>query len=231
VRQAAQHAIDQNALIAAVLSGEGTPSNQIVAGWNWGSDPSVVGYPYDLDKAKALLTEAGYPDGFKTTYTYMTGTQFDMMATAVQGMLDKVGIEVELNRLMRAAYKQIAMDAGHWEGMIFGPGTGRVDAAAPLIEYVADPTFWADSLKPADVVAAIEAAQSARDFATKQAKVREASRLITDKYCMYLMLYNSVGASVLQPYVHDSSFGGIPGATIWYTPATAWLGNEEPVIK
>jgi len=61
VRQATAYAIDQEGLVAGVLMGEGAVSNQYTFKGQWGYNPDVVGYPYNPDKAKKLLADAGYP--------------------------------------------------------------------------------------------------------------------------------------------------------------------------
>ena len=72
----------------------------------WGYDPSVTPYPYDPTKAKALLAEAGYPNGFEVEFDSFTGSIADHSkpAEAIVGYLQKVGIEVKLNVFEFAAF-------------------------------------------------------------------------------------------------------------------------------
>lgn len=65
VRQALNYAFDGAAIIASVASGQGVLTNQVFPEGRPGYDASLNGlYTYDLQKAKALLAEAGYTDGF-----------------------------------------------------------------------------------------------------------------------------------------------------------------------
>jgi peptide/nickel transport system substrate-binding protein len=65
VRQAINHAFDAQALLKAVQKGYGTPTTQIFPTTSPAYDPALDSkYPYDAAKAKALLAEAGYPNGF-----------------------------------------------------------------------------------------------------------------------------------------------------------------------
>ena len=66
VRRAIEYAIDKQALAKTFTLGFGQTSNQYAPPKAWGNNPNVKGYPYDPNKAKKLLAEAGYPKGFKT---------------------------------------------------------------------------------------------------------------------------------------------------------------------
>src|SRR5262245_11118971 len=64
VRMAINHAIDSQAIAKVVMAGYGTPSEQIAGRQHFGWSPNVKRLPYDQEKAKALLAEAGFPKGF-----------------------------------------------------------------------------------------------------------------------------------------------------------------------
>lgn len=102
VRQAVAHAIDREAIVNDILNGTGVLAN--------GPIPSVIGslygiedaeyYSYDPDKARSLLEEAGFGDGFETRFwapqsgSGMQSPRF--MGEAIQAMLADVGITVQL---------------------------------------------------------------------------------------------------------------------------------------
>ena len=65
VRQAINYAVDKDAIIANILDGFGKKlEGQVLSEEYWGYQAALEAYPYDPDKAKELLAEAGYPDGF-----------------------------------------------------------------------------------------------------------------------------------------------------------------------
>lgn len=104
VRQAVAHAIDVEALRRATLRGQGIPTGsmwtQFVNGWDQGSD---VRLPLDRARARALLAEAGYPNGFSLPLDCPVGT-YDEACQAIAAMLTQVGIRVRLNLMPNAQF-------------------------------------------------------------------------------------------------------------------------------
>ncbi|MGH2403574.1 MAG: ABC transporter substrate-binding protein [bacterium] len=109
VRQALNYAIDKDAMIRTVLLGNGKPANVWLFGPNVAGYTPTEGYPYNPDRAKALLEEAGWRagaggmrqrDGQPLRLTYATrkgGAPGDFeIAEQVQGMLRAVGVDVNL---------------------------------------------------------------------------------------------------------------------------------------
>jgi peptide/nickel transport system substrate-binding protein len=109
VRQALNLALDKEALMQFVFAGQGVPAVMYpigsygVAG---GADASLKPYPYDPQKAKQLLAEAGYPNGFETRiYSYVTADlpELNRLAEAVADYLGKVGVKAKITPMDRAA--------------------------------------------------------------------------------------------------------------------------------
>lgn len=75
VREALNHAIDRQALIDNVTFGLGTIAKTYRPEGTLYYNTELTGWPYDVEKAKALLAEAGYPDGFKTSMNIVTGRE------------------------------------------------------------------------------------------------------------------------------------------------------------
>ena len=94
VRQAINHAIDREAIVASLVGGDGEVINVPCYPMQFGCDSSAaVSYEYDPEKAKALLEEAGYGDGFSVK---MSSYRDRARAEAVQSYLAAVGIEADL---------------------------------------------------------------------------------------------------------------------------------------
>ena len=109
VRQALQYAIDKDQLIKVVLRGEAVPMvspfpKGVAGGYVEGLPP----YNYDPDKARALLAQAGYPDGFSISFNAPDGRylQDKQVAEAIAGQLEKVGIKADLETVEWSTYVQ-----------------------------------------------------------------------------------------------------------------------------
>ena len=106
VRQALNYAVDVNAILKSLYFGHGTRLATVVDKGALGYDPGVAPYPYDPAKAKALLAEAGHPNGFDVEFDSFTGSIADHAkpAEAIVGYLQKVGIRVKANVFEFAAF-------------------------------------------------------------------------------------------------------------------------------
>ncbi|MBD8554195.1 ABC transporter substrate-binding protein [Rhizobium sp. CFBP 8762] len=111
VRQALNMAINKER-ITRILNGRATAANQPLPPLMPGYDKGFTGYAYDVAKAKALLAEAGYADGFETVL-YSTNTDPQpRIAQAIQQDLAAVGVKAEV----RALAQSNVIAAGGTEG-------------------------------------------------------------------------------------------------------------------
>ena len=108
VRQALNYAVNKDAIVKDVLKGTGAASRGPVLPGTWGADPALKAYPYDPERAKKLLAEAGYPSGFSTTLWVPesgSGMQAPVaMSTVMQSNLKAVGVNVSLQTMEWGAY-------------------------------------------------------------------------------------------------------------------------------
>jgi peptide/nickel transport system substrate-binding protein len=96
VRQAMAHAIDRKAIIDGATYGYGVPIGAPFAPHNPYYVDLTGTYPYDLDAAKALLTEAGYPDGFSATLKLPPVAYARLSGQILASQFAKIGIELKL---------------------------------------------------------------------------------------------------------------------------------------
>ena len=108
VRQALNYAVNKDAIVKDVLKGTGAVSRGPVLPGTWGAEPALKAYPYDPQRARQLLAEAGYPNGFSTTLWVPesgSGMQSPVaMSTVMQSNLKAVGVNVALQTMEWGAY-------------------------------------------------------------------------------------------------------------------------------
>ncbi|WP_334175401.1 ABC transporter substrate-binding protein, partial [Pseudoxanthobacter sp.] len=101
VRQALNMAINKDRIVR-IVNGRATPANQPLPPLMPGYDKDYKGYAYDPARAKELLKEAGYPDGFATVL-YSTNTDPQpRIAQAIQQDLAAVGVKAEIKSLAQS---------------------------------------------------------------------------------------------------------------------------------
>lgn len=105
VRKALQMAIDRQTLLDKLYYGEGKLVNGISPPGLLGYNPDLPQIEYNPEKAKALLAEAGYPNGFDMEIAQVTDSPSTLkMNEAVQAMLGKVGVRVKINQMDESTY-------------------------------------------------------------------------------------------------------------------------------
>jgi peptide/nickel transport system substrate-binding protein len=101
VREALALAIDRDAIISRLMFGLGEKASQLSSPTMIGYNPDIPQTPYDPEKAKALLAEAGYPDGFSMTIAgpndrYVADGQ---ITQAVAQMFERVGLKMQVDTM------------------------------------------------------------------------------------------------------------------------------------
>ena len=118
VRQALNMAINKNAIIDAVFQGAGKVAKNPIPPTIWSYNDEVQDYPYDPEKAKALLAEAGYPDGFETDIWAMPvqrpyNPNARRMAEVIQADWAKVGVKAKIVSFEWGEYLKRSKDGEH----------------------------------------------------------------------------------------------------------------------
>lgn len=132
VRQAINHAINKQALINTVYHGYAKPAVLPLPPTLWGYNNDIKGYAYDPERARALLKEAGFENGFTTTLWAMPVARPYMpngrkAAEAIQGDLEKVGIKTKIVSYDWGTYLNKTQNGEHdmailgWTGDIGDP--------------------------------------------------------------------------------------------------------------
>lgn len=103
VRQALNYAVDVEAVIEGLLGGRGNRLATVFAPQTLGFDAGVQPYPYDPDRARSLLREAGVAEGFQVTMDYATLERKDVVE-AYAAQLGEVGLDVQLQGFELAVF-------------------------------------------------------------------------------------------------------------------------------
>jgi peptide/nickel transport system substrate-binding protein len=119
VRQAAEYALDKEALAKAFGFGYVQPAYQYCTPDSKAFDAKLTPRTYNTARAKQLMTEAGYPNGFKTTIIAAPMGLDTNLVNAVQAYLSAVGIQCSIQYPQAAAWSQYI--SGTWKnGVLMG---------------------------------------------------------------------------------------------------------------
>jgi len=118
VRQAINMAIDKQSIVDNIYMGMAIKAKNGIPPFMLGYNDNVEDYPYDPERAKELLVEAGYPDGFEVTLHVMPVARPYMfnphkIAEAIQSYLAVVGIRVKFYQVDWANYLQEMCSGKH----------------------------------------------------------------------------------------------------------------------
>ncbi|MFP4535639.1 MAG: glutathione ABC transporter substrate-binding protein [Spirochaetaceae bacterium] len=132
VRRALNYAVDKQSIVDGLFDGVFTVADAPVVPAVFGYE-SVGPYEYDPDRAKELLEEAGYPDGFSMTLHHPSGRYLldATVAEAVQDMLTEVGIDVTLETREWSSYLDFTSqppEEAEYDAFMLGWGTVTLDS-------------------------------------------------------------------------------------------------------
>lgn len=179
VRQAAYHAIDAQLIVDAVLDGFASPGSQIPDPATVGHNAQITRLPFDPDRARTLLRDAGFPDGFDLTVD-VTNDQFvnDVgVGQAVAQQLQQVGINAQVRARPSAAF----FDDKDKEFFIVGWSDDAFDFGRTAGNLLVTGAFFNDSqYSNPDFDALIETANSSVDPVERERLLKQANKLVMD---------------------------------------------------
>ncbi len=127
VRQALSMAINKDEVISGIYEGTGIPAVGPLAPDVFGYDPSVKPIEYNLDKAKELMKEAGYENGFSTTIWTNDNQERIKVAEYVQAKLKELNVDVKIEVMEWGAYLSQTAEGKH-DMFVLGWSTVTADA-------------------------------------------------------------------------------------------------------
>lgn len=138
VRRAMSRAINRQAIVDRLLEGQAEAAGQPQVPLSFGHDPSLAPDVYDPEGARALLAEAGYPDGFRLTLNGPSGRYVNDVAVleAVAQMFTQIGIVTDVATDPPATYFGKARD---YSVILVGYGSDTGEASSGLTSLLATP--------------------------------------------------------------------------------------------
>jgi peptide/nickel transport system substrate-binding protein len=220
VREAASYALDREALAKALGFGVFT------AGYQW-PRPGATGYieglarKYDPEKAKQLLKDAGYPDGFKSFITSGSNTT---NSVAVQGQLAKVGIQLDLDILEGTKYSDYITKGWH-NRVMCSPAASYQNFLVSVGQYYTTPNYYVSLKGPPGWETLYKDALSTVEV--EPAKVQALTRAMFDDVSVIPWMYMGLGHVYHKDnFLNDNGHFTQSYHKAW-TPENAWFSNPK----
>jgi peptide/nickel transport system substrate-binding protein len=189
VRQAINLAVDKQAVVDQIFGGfGGVLPGQLMGPTVFGFNPAVQAYPYDPARARALLAEAGFPNGFRTAVKYSASTLGATdVASATAENMTRVGIQTEIRLMEPAVLIAETREVGRRTGLYLLPGGGTFDGLSPLFTLDStNPRLYANNK---DLDRAIQAAQVELDIDKRRKFIQDANAIMRDDAPVVFMFF------------------------------------------
>lgn len=189
VRQAMKLVVDRPAMLQAVLQGRGAVGGDHPI---WSGDPYAlpVDRPRDIERARELLTEAGYADGLDVTlFSSDVRAIYPAMAVVYQQQAAEAGINVEIRQAPADSY----WDTTYMKEAFFCSNWAERPADQILNEAFRTGSTWNESFwSNAEFDRLLEDARREADFEARRELYRQAQRLIVEEGGVIVPSFNSV---------------------------------------
>jgi peptide/nickel transport system substrate-binding protein len=227
VREAAEYAINKEAIATKLGGPTAVPQYQWGPIGTYAYNPNLPARKYDPVKAKALLAEAGYPNGFKTTAFVGATIQYVRdMWLSVHEYWRQVGIDITYNQMTLATFLDKSRTG--WSNGVMD-GAPRIvpdwlSAAWGNFSTTSATQTMASKLRSADLDALMTKAKSTPDLAERDKLAKEVNKYIYDNI-LSIQIYSGggIGGSLYQKNVHN--VGGntnVWGSSVCWGNADVW---------
>jgi len=204
VRQAIKYAIDKKACVKSAAFGYGNPAYVfILKGTPYYS--SEFEYKQDIEKAKSLLVQAGYPDGFKDVLVTPLTPVEGPLGELAQSQLKNIGINLDVQKLEVATYIDRVFNKKDFGIMICGDtATGDPDVLLRRYFYSKSPRNIFNYKNP-EVDRLLDKARTTYDFEKRKQLYKEVGKILIEDSPM-IMLFQPMRFSACQNYVKGFVF-------------------------
>lgn len=230
VRQAINHAIDSDLIIKRLVRDKAYRAS----GWLPLSSPAfdqgMKPYAFDPEKAKKLLTEAGYPDGFEFEWTATPNESWGIpIVEAVIPMLAKVGIKVKVKPVETSALGGV-VTKGDFQAYIWSNTSGPDPLTALRCFHSSTPQSACNytTYKNPEVDKLLDAAGATDDPAKRLELLKKANAIIYDDAPVWFFNYNKA-VMAHQPWLHGLQANATELALQHYEDL--WIDASSPAAK
>ncbi len=203
VRKAITMAVNRADLIKYVLPGKAFMARGFLSPGLPGYDPKFPTLPYDLKKAKELLAEAGYPNGFTIESWQVKNDVTLRRNEAIQAMLREIGIDMKIVQMDKAAWREarangkIPMSLANWWADIGDP-----DNYLYVWFHSSQSRGFSSNYANPKVDELLEKARTSTDQATRLKMYQEAERIIINQDQAIAPLWHLKEYYLIQSWVH-----------------------------
>ncbi|MDX2224123.1 MAG: ABC transporter substrate-binding protein [Rhodospirillaceae bacterium] len=218
VRRALNLAVDREAIAGALWAGLVSPTGQVTPRGNPEHDPTIAPYPYDPAQAKALLAEAGFPDGFSFTTVMSSGTGGSHIRASFEQLaenLSRIGVKMTVRPVPWSQFVRGVLQ-GEWLGEAFGFEYETLPTGETLRPFRLHSCTWTHPWYCDEAIQPVIAAAKA-EF--EPAKRRELIHRVLRAYhdnAAAIVLFEQLGLDGVSPKLrgYDQMNGIIPFQTL-----------------
>jgi peptide/nickel transport system substrate-binding protein len=224
VRQAINYGFDRQGLANTLGYGLWEVVNQPAVAGQFGHVDNCP-YTYDVTKAKQLMKESNYPNGFKTTFISSTTVVKDPLV-AIQAQLADIGITAELKMVEYAAWNDLVAKGWDTNALLWASqGATDTNYVAFLDRYYgAKSNRYPVMARPAGLTELIDKALATPDYASEKSLCLQAVKMTVDD-ATTIPVYCGSAAYVLTNRVHDTYFSNVGGSGFRWSVEKAWLSK------
>ncbi|MFV0474735.1 MAG: ABC transporter substrate-binding protein [Pikeienuella sp.] len=227
VRQAINYAINSRLIIEKLAKNKAFPATGWLPVSSPAFDPNQTPYEYDPEKAKALLAEAGYADGFEFEVTASPNESWGVpIVEAILPMLQQVGITVRPRPVESGALAS-HITSGDFQAYIWSNTSGPDPLSAMRCFYSKTPQSACNytAFSNAEFDKVFEAAEAERDPAKQLDLLRQANNIVQEEAPVWFFNYNKA-VMAYQPWVHGLAANATEMAMQPYDEI--WLDDSAP---
>lgn len=194
VRRAFSMAMDRKFMLDLISEGYGQISRGPVSPNGWDFDPSIpADVPYDIEGAKKLLAEAGYPDGIKLSLLINQRDPDTLIAQVIQQQVADAGIELTIDAPDRSALPPL-IAAGNWDTFL-----GRVNVPRADPDHMYGLTYSRNSssqnfakITDEEMFAAVDAGRTSVDRDERRKQYLRVQQIVHDNAYYAFLFFREV---------------------------------------